>query len=63
MQPSVYIFIYIYGLIIYDDKQFCVIRYPINFKWTDEHDKLLCREILAVDPFIGSKKGTPQRGG
>ena len=30
--------------------------------WTEEHDKLLCREILAVDPFTGTKKGTPQRG-
>ena len=29
---------------------------------TEEHDKLLCREILAVDPFTGTKKGTPQRG-
>lgn len=30
--------------------------------FTEEHDKLLCREILAVDPFTGTKKGTVQRG-
>ena len=30
--------------------------------WTEEHDKLMCREILAVDPFTGTKKGTVQRG-
>ena len=30
--------------------------------WTDDHDKLMCREILAVDPFTGTKKGTVQRG-
>ena len=30
--------------------------------WTEEHDKLMCREILAVDPFSGMKKGTVQRG-
>ena len=30
--------------------------------WTEEHDKLMCREILAVDPFSGTKKGTVQRG-
>lgn len=29
--------------------------------WTEEHDTLLCREILAVDPF-DTKKGTAQRG-
>jgi hypothetical protein len=30
--------------------------------WTEEHDLMLCREILAVDPFTGTKKGTVQRG-
>lgn len=29
--------------------------------WTKEHDILLCREILSVDPF-DTKKGTAQRG-
>ena len=29
--------------------------------WTEEHDRLICREILAVDPFTGTKKGTFQR--
>lgn len=30
--------------------------------WTEDHDKLMCREILCVDPFTGTKKGTAQRG-
>ena len=30
--------------------------------WTEEHDIMMCREILAVDPFSGTKKGTVQRG-
>jgi hypothetical protein len=30
--------------------------------WTEEHNLMLCREILAVDPFTGTKKGTVQRG-
>ena len=30
--------------------------------WTEEHDRLMCREILAVDPFTSTKKGTVQRG-
>ena len=30
--------------------------------WTEEHDRLMCREILAVVPFTGTKKGTVQRG-
>ena len=30
--------------------------------WTEEYDKLMCCEILAVDPFTGTKKGTVQRG-
>ena len=30
--------------------------------WSDEHCILLCREILAVDPFTGTRKGLIQRG-
>jgi len=30
--------------------------------WTEEHDRLMCREILAVDPFTRTKKGIVQRG-
>jgi hypothetical protein len=30
--------------------------------WTEDHDLLLCREILNIDPFTGTKKGTIQRG-
>lgn len=30
--------------------------------WSDEHCVMLCREILAVNPFTGSKKGSLQRG-
>ena len=30
--------------------------------WTEEHDIMLCREILTVNPFTGTKKGTVQRG-
>ena len=26
------------------------------------HDQMLCREILVVDPFTGTKKGTVERG-
>ena len=29
--------------------------------WTEEHDRLMCRENLAVDPFTGTKKGTVQK--
>ena len=29
--------------------------------WTEAHDNMLCREIIANDPFTGSKKGTIQR--
>jgi len=31
-------------------------------QWTDDHDEILCREILTVDPFADTKKGTVQRG-
>ncbi|KAK3721670.1 hypothetical protein QZH41_013821 [Actinostola sp. cb2023] len=34
----------------------------ITMFWTEEHDQMLCREILLVDPFSGTKKGTLQRG-
>ena len=30
--------------------------------WCTVHDEMLCREILVVDPFIGTKKGTVARG-
>ena len=32
--------------------------------WTEEHDKVLFREIIADNPFDGTtkKKGTPARG-
>ena len=30
--------------------------------WTKEHDRLMCRDILVVDPITGTKKGTVQRG-
>jgi hypothetical protein len=26
--------------------------------WTDLHDEMLCREIIGVDVFTGTKKGT-----
>ena len=29
--------------------------------WTEVHDELLCREILCVDVFAGTKKGTTKR--
>lgn len=30
--------------------------------WTAKHDELLCREILVVNPFSGTKQRTVQRG-
>ena len=30
--------------------------------WSTVHDEMLCREILVVDPFTGTKKGTVTRG-
>ena len=30
--------------------------------WNTVHDEMLCREILVVDPFTGTKKGTVTRG-
>ena len=30
--------------------------------WIEQHDTLMCREILAVDSFTVKKKGTVQRG-
>ena len=30
--------------------------------WSTVHDEMLCREILVVDPFTGTKKGTVARG-
>ena len=29
--------------------------------WTEVHDELLCREIIGVDAFTGTKKGTTKR--
>jgi hypothetical protein len=29
--------------------------------WTDMHDEMLCREIIGVDVFSGTKKGTVKR--
>jgi hypothetical protein len=30
--------------------------------WTEKHCRLLCREILAINPFTGTRKGSVQRG-
>ena len=30
--------------------------------WSTAHDEMLCREILVVDPFTGTKKGIVARG-
>ena len=30
--------------------------------WSTVDDEMLCREILVVDPFTGTKKGTVERG-
>ena len=30
--------------------------------WSTVHDEMLCREILVVDPFTGTKKATVARG-
>ena len=30
--------------------------------WKTVHDEMLCQEILVVDPFTGTKKGTVARG-
>jgi hypothetical protein len=30
--------------------------------WSAKHDKLLCREILVVNPFTGTKQRTVQQG-
>ena len=30
--------------------------------WSTVHDEMLCREILVVDPFTGTKKGTVAKG-
>ena len=27
-------------------------------KWSDEHDLILCRKVLVVDPFIGGFHGS-----
>ena len=30
--------------------------------WSTVHDEMLCREILLLDPFTATKKGTVARG-
>ena len=30
--------------------------------WREIHDEMLCREVLVVDPFTGTKRGTVGRG-
>ena len=30
--------------------------------WSKAHDEMLCREILVVDPFTGTRKSTVARG-
>ena len=30
--------------------------------WRTAHDEMLCREILVVDPFTGTRKSTVARG-
>ena len=30
--------------------------------WNTVHDEMLCKKILVVDPFTGTKKGTVERG-
>ena len=39
----------------------CHISYDRMF-WTEEHDLILVREMLANSPFAGTKRGTVQRG-
>ena len=29
-----------------------------NMVWSEKHDEMLCREIIGVDVFNGTKKGT-----
>lgn len=43
-------------------KTFINFVYNCSMVWTDDKDKMLLREILTVDPFTGTKKGTIQRG-
>ncbi|XP_028407855.1 nucleoporin GLE1-like [Dendronephthya gigantea] len=35
---------------------------PRQMVWSRDHDELLCREILVVDPFTGTRRRTVQRG-
>ena len=37
-----------------------IIRKPMV--WNTVHDEMLCREILVVDPFTWTKKGTVEKG-
>ena len=34
----------------------------ISMVWNTVHDEMLCKKILVVDPFTGTKKGTVERG-
>ena len=31
-------------------------------EWSSLHDEMLCREIMVVDPFTGTKKSAVARG-
>ena len=51
-------FLSLLSLIVY---LLCHISYDRMF-WTEEHDVILVREMLANSPFAGTKRGTVQRG-
>ncbi len=40
---------------------YCRTKKSTQMVWTDAHDELLCREIISVDVFTGTKKGTTKR--
>ena len=52
------LFLSLLSLIVY---LLCHISYDRMF-WTEEHDVILVREMLANSPFAGTKRGTVQRG-
>ena len=52
------LFLSLLSLIVY---LLCHISYDRMF-WTEEHDVILVREMLANSPFAGTKCGTVQRG-
>ena len=47
--------LFIRGLIL-----IIIFRKPMT--WSTVHDEMLCQEILVVDPFTATKKGTAARG-